>query len=216
MRLASTLVLASLLAGCSEGGRLDAGADAQLDDAVERDARTPADTTDVPLGDVADGGSPSDAAIDAPLSGDAADVLPPPDGFDVCAPLDLGSAPLVLPTLGSGTAPPATGGTLQDGRYELTAAALYGMAGTPMQRVKFVVEIRGTEWRMVLASEGSPPESTGGRLEVSGTNLTLRPMCPSAPPDPMGYAYSAATSSLVLQASDPASGATLVWTFDRR
>jgi hypothetical protein len=120
----AALACATLAAACSSGSLHPAPLATDPNGAtVDRGQGNAADDAATDAGD-GDGGAPGDA------SGGDADAAT--DAVTVCNDLTA-DGPLVAETAGSGPPPAATGGTLFQGTYWLTARANYG--GTPDARL---------------------------------------------------------------------------------
>lgn len=111
-----------------------------------------------------------------------------------------------------GDAPTGSGGAIQDGTYELTAATVYvGAAGTPGptgQQIQGALRIAGAAFERVQrqGTAGATPEEvrSSGTLSANGTTLTLRTSCPLAAQDQATYSVVANTlvvTSLVTRES---------------
>lgn len=149
-----------------------------------------------PLSGGAGGGASGEGGVDA---GESA------DGGDAGACNDLSNEGVVVDQNGVvGDAPTGTGGTIQDGTYELTLASIYvGAAGTPGptgQQVQGALRITGNQFVRAHrqgATGGTPQEQrTSGTLVTNGSTLTLTTSCPFVSQDQT--TYSVVSNTLVV------------------
>lgn len=141
------------------------------------------------------------------------------DGGDAGPCNDLPNEGVVVDQNGIvGDAPTGSGGIIQDGTYELTAANVYvGLGGTPGptgQQVQGALRITGTQFvrahRQGPTGQALQEQRTSGTLAPNGTTLTFTTSCPIAAQDQTTYSVVSNTlviTSLVTRES---------WTFTLR
>jgi hypothetical protein len=97
-------------------------------------------------------------------------------------------APVVVSTIGSGSPPPATGGTIVSGTYYLTGYVVYpsidaGSNGIGLGSLQETIVISGSTSNVAVATSGSldggvgPSQALTGTLTTSGTSLVLTAIC---------------------------------------
>lgn len=199
MRAHSILGVAAvaLAAGCSSSGTTspsDAGGD--------HDAGTEPGDGATPE----DGGSPGeDATPDAPA-----------EAATVCNML-ANSAQAVTYSQLNQDPPTPQGGTMADGTYAMTAAAIYtGPGGTsgPSGTSQTTIQVAGTTIQIV--SDGQPPTRTV-TLATSGTSFTATDTCPDAKVTHGSYSATPTTILIFLDGgTDDAGARTVVETFTKQ
>lgn len=162
-----------------------------------------------PIGGGAGGGGTGEGGADAGED----------DAGDAGACNDLPNEGVVVDQAGIvGDAPTGTGGIIQDGTYELTAANVYvGAAGTPGltgQQVQGALRITGTQFvrahRQGPTGQTLQEQRTSGTISPNGSTLTFTLSCPFNSQDQTTYSVVSNTlvvTSLVTRES---------WTFTLR
>ena len=119
----------------------------------------------------ADSGSPVDAAPESAAVTDAG-----------CLIIDNAAAVVMGQNVASDE-PAATGGTIPDGTYYVTAVTAYqgtgGMAGPTGQTYQFTSRVTGTTYDAIESISGGKATVTTGTLAPSGTNITITQTCPA-------------------------------------
>jgi hypothetical protein len=163
--------------GADTGAGADAGTDTGTEGGAETGPGTQADT-----GPGTEAGQGQDASMDAPSNTDAGDGAQGP-----CNTI-ANTAPVVISTIGSGSPPPATGGTLVPGTYYLTGYVVYpsidaGSNGIGLGSIQETVVLSGSTSNVAIASSGSldggvgPSNALTETLTTNGTSLTIAVTC---------------------------------------
>lgn len=147
--------------GNTGGGGKDAGPDSS----------TAADT-----GSGADSGSPVDAATESASVDDAG-----------CVVIDNAAAVVMEQSVATAE-PAATGGTIPDGTYFVTAATIYagpgGATGPTGTTYQFTSHVSGMTYDAIESITGGKASVSSGTLVTSGTNVTVQQTCPATDAGP--------------------------------